>query len=85
MSDLRHLRPGELCRLLNSGPLGAVLSERQLRRHRTRGGLRLGSGQTVDRFRYLAYVLFTGETESTVYLIPSTAWQGPNSLFVSRD
>ncbi|MFW5846240.1 MAG: hypothetical protein ACOCXJ_08435, partial [Planctomycetota bacterium] len=56
MSDLRHLRPGELCRLLNSGPLGAVLSERQLRRHRTRAGLRLGSGQTVDLFRYLAWI-----------------------------
>ena len=39
----------------------------------------------IDRFRYLAYVLFTGETEPTVYLIPSTAWLVPNSLFVSRD
>ena len=39
----------------------------------------------IDPFRYLAYVLFTGETEPTVYLIPSTAWLVPNSLFVSRD
>jgi hypothetical protein len=39
----------------------------------------------IDPFRYLAYVLFTGETEPTVYLIPSTAWLVPNGLFVSRD
>ena len=39
----------------------------------------------IDPFRYLAYVLFTGETEPNVYLIPSTAWLAPNGLFVSRD
>ena len=30
-TDPRKLRPSELCRLLNSTPLGEVLSERQLR------------------------------------------------------
>ena len=40
---------------------------------------------SIDPFRYLAYVLFTGETEPTVYLIPSTAWLVPDNLFVSRD
>ena len=39
----------------------------------------------IDPVRHLAYVLFTGETAPTVYLIPSTAWLVPNSLFVSRD
>jgi hypothetical protein len=56
VSDLRRLRPIELCRLLNSGPLAAVINDRQLRRHRTRAGLRLGSGQSIDLFRYLAWI-----------------------------
>ena len=51
MGDLRHLKPVELARLLNSSPLGAVVSERQLHRHRTRAGLRLGNGSAVDLFR----------------------------------
>jgi hypothetical protein len=56
VGDLRQLRPAELARLLNSSPLGAVVSERQLHRHRTRAGLRLGSGAAVDLFRYLAWL-----------------------------
>lgn len=56
MADLRRLRPSELARLVNSGPLGPVLTERQLHRHRTRAGLRLGSGQGIDLFRYVAWL-----------------------------
>jgi len=48
-SDPRQLRPGELCRLLNSTPLGEVISERQLHRHRTRAGLRICSGDDQQR------------------------------------
>jgi hypothetical protein len=36
----RRLRPSELCPLVNSTPLGTVLDERQLLRHRTRAGFR---------------------------------------------
>ncbi len=36
--DPRKLRPSELCRLLNSTPLGEVINERQLYRHRSRAG-----------------------------------------------
>ena len=39
--DPRKLRPSDLCRLLNSTPLGEVISERQLYRHRTRAGFRI--------------------------------------------
>jgi hypothetical protein len=56
MADLRRMRPAELARLLNSSSLGAVITEQQLHRHRTRAGLRLGSGQTVDLFRYVAWL-----------------------------
>jgi hypothetical protein len=55
--DPRKLRPSELCRLLNSSPLGEVINEGQLRRHRTRAGLRLGSTGHVDLVRYVAWLV----------------------------
>jgi hypothetical protein len=54
--DVRKLRPTELARLLNSTPLGEVTSERQLLRHRTRAGYRIGDGRTMDLFRYVAWL-----------------------------
>jgi len=57
--DPRRLRPGELCRLLNSTPLGEVINERQLYRHRTRAGFRIGDGRHVDLFRYVAWLVHT--------------------------
>ena len=53
--DPRKLKPGELARLLNSTPLGEVISERQLHRHRTRAGFRVAADgdplafEVVDR------------------------------------
>ncbi|MAE40898.1 MAG: hypothetical protein CML07_08285, partial [Psychrobacter sp.] len=55
--DPRNLRPGELCRLLNSTPLGEVINERQLYRHRTRAGYRVGDGNRIDLFRYAAWLV----------------------------
>lgn len=55
--DPRQLKPAEICRLLNSTPLGEVISERQLHRHRTRAGYRIGDGKTVDLFRYVAWLV----------------------------
>ncbi len=54
--DPRKLRPSELVRLLNSTPLGEVVSERQLHRHRSRAGFRIGDGRTVDLLRYVAWL-----------------------------
>lgn len=56
-SDPRRLRPSELCQLLNSTPLGEVINERQLHRHRTRAGLRIGDGRFVDLLRYVAWLV----------------------------
>jgi hypothetical protein len=56
-TDPRKLRPSELCRLLNSTPLGEVLNERQLHRHRTRAGLRIGDARHVDLLRYVAWLV----------------------------
>jgi hypothetical protein len=53
--DPRKLRPSELCRLLNSTPLGEVINQGQLRRHRTRAGLRIGDARHVDLARYVAW------------------------------
>ena len=60
--DPRKLKPGELARLLNSTPLGEVISERQLHRHRTRAGFRVaadGDAGKVDLFRYVAWLATT--------------------------
>ncbi|GJQ27318.1 MAG: hypothetical protein HBSAPP02_23500 [Phycisphaerae bacterium] len=60
MIDPRKLRPGELCRLLNSTPLGEVIAERQLHRHRTRAGLRItsaGDARCIDLLRYAAWLV----------------------------
>lgn len=54
--DPRNLRPTELARLLNSTPLGEVINERQLRRHRTRAGLRIASAEDSNRVDLLRYV-----------------------------
>jgi hypothetical protein len=56
-TDPRKLRPSELCRLLNSTPLGEVINERQLHRHRTRAGLRIGDARFVDLLRYVAWLV----------------------------
>jgi len=61
-SDPRKLRPSELCRLLNSTPLGEVINERQLHRHRTRAGLRIGDGRFVDLLRYVAWLVHIRHT-----------------------
>jgi len=55
-TDPRKMRPGELCRLLNSTPLGEVTSERQIYRHRQRAGNRIGQGSNVDLLRYCAWL-----------------------------
>jgi len=55
--DPRNLKPADLVRLLNSTPLGTVLDERQLYRHRMRAGFRIGDGRRVDLFRYVAWLV----------------------------
>ncbi len=56
-ADPRKLRPSELCRLLNSTPLGEVINERQLHRHRSRAGMRIGDARHVDLLRYVAWLV----------------------------
>jgi hypothetical protein len=55
--DPRRLKPSELCRLLNSTPLGEVINDRQVYRHRLKAGFRIGDGNRVDLFRYIAWLV----------------------------
>src|SRR5262245_28266976 len=54
--DPRKMRPGEVVRLLNSTPLGEVLTEAALRRHRNRAGAKVGGEKTVDLLKYAAWL-----------------------------
>jgi hypothetical protein len=54
--DPRQLRPPALCQLLNSTPLGEVITTRQLQQHRNRAGLRIGNDRHVDLIRYAAWL-----------------------------
>lgn len=56
-TDSRGLRPAELTRLLNSTPLGRVISERQLYRHRQRAGPWIHAGRRIHFGRYLAWLI----------------------------
>lgn len=57
MTDPRQLRPSDLCRLLNSIPLGEVIDEQRLRHHRSSAGLRIGSQRRVDLVKYVAWLV----------------------------
>jgi hypothetical protein len=51
------LKPTQFLELINKTPLGEVISDRQLRRHRDRAGWRFGDGRTVDLLRYVAWLV----------------------------
>lgn len=54
--DPRRCRPGELIRLMNSTPMGAVLTAAALRRHRAAAGLRIGAAGDPDRIDLFSYI-----------------------------
>jgi hypothetical protein len=64
--DPRNLKPADLARLLNSTPLGTVIDERQIYRHRMRAGFRIGDGRRVDLFRYVAWLMEERRTPKRV-------------------
>lgn len=54
--DPQALKASDLCRLLNSTPLGAVTTEAALRKDRLAAGFRIGDGKTTDLVRYAAWL-----------------------------
>lgn len=59
----KHMRPADLCYLLNSTPLGCVTNHRQLYRHRRRAGL-LSDDRRVNFFEYLAWLVYSRHVEN---------------------
>jgi hypothetical protein len=85
--DPRKLRPGELCRLLNSTALGEVITTQQLQQHRTRAGLRLGNARTINLSAYVAWLVLQrhapsvrSKTESVTTINLTEAAQGAAAL-----
>jgi hypothetical protein len=62
VTDPRKLKPSELCRLLNSTPLGEVVVEGTIRRHRSAAGMRIGDSKHVDLIRYAAWLFHQRHT-----------------------
>lgn len=55
----RAFPPHLLVKLLNSSPLGAVLTVAKLRKHREQAGFAISSdGETVDFLKYCAWLCF---------------------------
>ena len=57
IGDLEELRPCDLTRLLNSTDLGPVINDRQLYRHRSRAGFRIGKSSRISLPQYVAWLL----------------------------
>ena len=55
--DSQHITPSLLVQILNSTPLGVVLTSTQLYRQRMAAGLRIGDGRTIDLKRYVAWLV----------------------------
>lgn len=70
--DAQKLRPAELCGLLNSTPLGTVLTAARLKRHRELAGMRIGDGRHVDLFRYVAWLVLQYQAPKQKPATPET-------------
>jgi hypothetical protein len=55
-TDPKRCKPGQLCQILNSTPLGHVLKDRALRAHREAAGNRIGDEKSIDLLRYTAWL-----------------------------
>ena len=64
--DPRQLTPTALTRLLNSTPLGSVIDERHLRRHRNHAGFRIGDSRHVDLYRYAAWLVLERHSPASI-------------------
>jgi hypothetical protein len=58
VADTKTLKPGELLASLNSTPLGTVLTDKKLRRHRHQAGAKFSdaAGKRLDLLRYVAWL-----------------------------
>jgi hypothetical protein len=68
---MRHLKPGQLVKLLNSSSQGKVISERQLYKHRQRADACFYNGNRIDLFRYVAWLIDLRQEYSHLFRSPS--------------
>jgi hypothetical protein len=54
--DLQNLKPAELVRLLNSTPLGTVITSTRLSRQRNDAGHRIGDSRRINLVRYVSWL-----------------------------
>jgi len=80
----RALKPSEVARLLNSTPLGPVIDERQLYRHRNQAGFRIGDGKHIDLFRYIAWLIETKHAPK-VKVDPAEAYAAMKAAAAQRN
>lgn len=67
MTDPRKLKQTQLCELLNSTPLGEVITTAKFRKHRTQAGLRIKHGsQHYDLLAYTAWLVEQRHASPTV-------------------
>ncbi|MCG3181855.1 MAG: hypothetical protein BIFFINMI_04290 [Phycisphaerae bacterium] len=83
-NDPRQMRPSALVRLLNSTPLGEVIGERQLYRHRMRAGYRIGDGHRVDMLRYAAWLAGELERKREAATSPADAYEAQKARAANR-
>jgi hypothetical protein len=84
-NDPRQLRPADLVRALNSTPLGEVVDERQLYRHRMRAGYRVGDGRHVDMLRYTAWLVDELEERHRRAADPRAAYEAMKARAAARN
>lgn len=54
--DLQKLKPGEVVRIMNSTPLGTVVSDLQFKRNRESAGFLIGDTKVTDLIKYIAWL-----------------------------
>ena len=54
--DVKRLTPTETVRLINSTPLGTVLTSTRLNRQMNSAGMRIGDGRTLHLLKYVAWL-----------------------------
>jgi hypothetical protein len=71
--------------MLNSTPLGEVIGERQLYRHRMRAGYRIGDGQRVDMLRYAAWLVDALEDRRRQAKDPKASYEAVKARAAARN
>ena len=76
-ADPRRLKPGELLQVLNSTPMGPVLTDHRLRMFRAKAAMRIGDGKSIDLFRFIGWLANCRHSQTPVTPQPTIAKSKP--------